>query len=558
MALINKIDQIDRWATVLFIYLIPWQARIIFSQGYLAGAPSEPQTRSLFLLEILLWLLVALRIGRIAKNGNYKKYFTKLSGRDRIFFTLAVLVFVSFFSVIISVDRSATLIASVHLLDGLAVLFLIITTISFHELRLAFLIAALVQTAIAFFQVLFQQVYPSAWLGVAAHFPGVAGTSVVEAGEQRFLRAYGTLPHPNILGGMLTIAILSSRAIFRRFSIFSFASFVMLAAGLFFTFSRLAWLALGVGLFAQWLWARRDKLFIKNVVTVIGTMLVLSALFAPLVLARATATGRLETKSITTRVASIKDALTIIRHDSLTGVGAGAFTAAVKEQIDADRNGYELEPPHSVFVAVFAELGVFGLLLFVWLICLLAVSAWRCGKIGMAAGLITLALFDHWAWTTYAGILIFWVGWGLTMRNNCDQGVTYKSGALVLSHDDPNKLLLLYRSGSEYCDWTFPKGHMESGESREDTMYREVMEETGLQVELIRPLPDRKYTTKRGHSAVVHFFLTRSLDDSKLRLEPGFPDNRFEWVRLDDAGEILTFDNMKEYYRSIKGLLRLS
>ncbi len=550
------IAEIDRWATILLVYLVPWQARVIFSQGYLAGAPSEPQTRSLFLVEILIWAAVALRVYRIASAGTYKRFFTRLSGRDRILFAFAALVFLAFFSVIISFDRPATLFASLHLFEGLAILFLFITAFSYHELRLAFLAGALVQAAIGLVQVALQHVYPSPWLGVAAHFPETAGTSVVEAGDERFLRAYGTLPHPNILGGMLTIAILSSRSVFRRFSIVSVATSLTLAAGLFFSFSRLAWLALAVGLLAQWIWARRDAVFVKNAVTVVGAMLLLSALFSPFVFTRLAASGRLEVKSVATRITSIKDALAIIKREPFAGVGVGAFTAAVHEQIDASRGGYELEPPHSAFVAIFAELGVFGFLLSVWLVCLLIVSAWRCGKIGLAAALIIFALFDHWAWTTYAGILVFWVGWGLTMRGCRDRGITYKSGALILSHDDPAKLLLLYRAGANYSDWTFPKGHMESGESREDTMRREVMEETGLEVELIRPLPDRSYTTGHGHPAVVHFFLVRSLDDSKLRLEPGFPDNKLEWVTIDEVGERVTFDNMKDYYRSIKALLR--
>ena len=41
------LEKLDRWGTVLLIFLIPWQARIILRQGYLAGAPSEPRTVSI-------------------------------------------------------------------------------------------------------------------------------------------------------------------------------------------------------------------------------------------------------------------------------------------------------------------------------------------------------------------------------------------------------------------------------------------------------------------------------------------------------------------------------
>jgi hypothetical protein len=39
------------------------------------------------------------------------------------------------------------------------------------------------------------------WLGEADLDPSVRGTSIVESGGQRFLRAYGLTVHPNVLGG---------------------------------------------------------------------------------------------------------------------------------------------------------------------------------------------------------------------------------------------------------------------------------------------------------------------------------------------------------------------
>lgn len=41
-------------------------------------------------------------------------------------------------------------------------------------------------------------------------------------------------------------------------------------------------------------------------------------------------------------------------------------------------------------------------------------------------------------------------------------------------------LLLLQKNGS----WSFPKGHMEAGETEEDTALRELFEESGLHAEL--------------------------------------------------------------------------
>ena len=44
------------------------------------------------------------------------------------------------------------------------------------------------------------------------------------------------------------------------------------------------------------------------------------------------------------------------------------------------------------------------------------------------------------------------------------------------SEDEIKYLLLKYKSGH----WSFPKGHIENGETREETAKREIQEETGL------------------------------------------------------------------------------
>ncbi|HMN19006.1 MAG TPA: NUDIX domain-containing protein [Candidatus Moranbacteria bacterium] len=62
-------------------------------------------------------------------------------------------------------------------------------------------------------------------------------------------------------------------------------------------------------------------------------------------------------------------------------------------------------------------------------------------------------------------------------------------GAVIVrfENETPLYLLLKYRSGQ----WDLPKGHMEKGEKEEDTLQREVQEETGLR-DIERALGFRK------------------------------------------------------------------
>jgi 8-oxo-dGTP pyrophosphatase MutT (NUDIX family) len=61
-----------------------------------------------------------------------------------------------------------------------------------------------------------------------------------------------------------------------------------------------------------------------------------------------------------------------------------------------------------------------------------------------------------------------------------------------------------------YGRWTFPKGHVEAGESLEETARREVREETGVEAEPIgAPRVVHYQVATRGTTKEVHFFPMR-------------------------------------------------
>src|SRR5438045_9651344 len=68
--------------------------------------------------------------------------------------------------------------------------------------------------------------------------------------------------------------------------------------------------------------------------------------------------------------------------------------------------------------------------------------------------------------------------------------------------------------------WVFPKGTPDVGESVEETALREVREETGLEVEIVRPIGQIEYwfavPGQRVHKA-VQFFLTRAIGGDAWR-----------------------------------------
>jgi bis(5'-nucleosidyl)-tetraphosphatase len=79
------------------------------------------------------------------------------------------------------------------------------------------------------------------------------------------------------------------------------------------------------------------------------------------------------------------------------------------------------------------------------------------------------------------------------------------AGAVVFRKTDKGikYLLLKYRNGH----WDFPKGHIENGETEEETMRREVREETGIDDLKIVP------------GFIENFRYVRNMNEEKLKEE---------------------------------------
>ena len=85
-------------------------------------------------------------------------------------------------------------------------------------------------------------------------------------------------------------------------------------------------------------------------------------------------------------------------------------------------------------------------------------------------------------------------------------------------------------------------------------MLREIKEETGLEVDILKELPDLEYVNifNKEHVYIKMFFV-RSKDDSKLKLE--FKTDDIQWIPYNKVVEKLSYDNLKDYFTSILPVL---
>ena len=253
--------------------------------------------------------------------------------------------------------------------------------------------------------------------------PSMRGASVVQlANGLRILRTYGTLPHPNILGGLVFVTLLGPISLFLTHKRPNYPALVLLCLGIILlglTFSRSAWLALiafmGI-LILKSKHFERKKLFLLIATVILTGILALYPLKDLVFTRLSVSTVATEQNSIVGRVWYIQQAFAMIQKYPFTGVGIGAFVLELsKSAVD----GVLVEPAHNIFLLATAELGIIGLLLIISLFISIALTVFKAKSLqailasATLTGLGVISLFDHYLWTIAPGRIMLGLALGL-------------------------------------------------------------------------------------------------------------------------------------------------
>jgi O-antigen ligase len=273
-------------------------------------------------------------------------------------------------------------------------------------------------------------------LGEFSLDPQQSGVAVVQAEGVRWLRAYGLLPHPNILAGLLVVGILATlgwmmplpltstregigRGLRPYPYILGFAILVVLLWLLGLTFSRAAWVGLAVG-GAVWLVLRGRRIPRWQWISLGGaaalTGLAFGLIYLPFLNARVSVTESIEQRSVADRVIYSEMAWRAIGESPLIGWGMGNFPWRASYYLtftDYDLRGQQV---HNIYLAAWAELGVVGLGVGIVAMGLGVVSSlfgrWpsplAAAFLACLIAWAIIGLFDHYPWTILQMQLVCW------------------------------------------------------------------------------------------------------------------------------------------------------
>ena len=291
------------------------------------------------------------------------------------------------------------------------------------------MILLIVQVLIGGLQVAHQSSIGLGTLGEFSLDPSKSGVSVIQAGDVRWLRPYGLLPHPNIFAGLLIFGLFSSAGLIlyqnRRLQILGWVYFCLGLWVFLLTFSRGAWGSFGVGLLVSLFFVIRffrlkmRFLILGGLAICIGIVFLLT--YRPLIASRVGASEEsIEMRSVADRIVFVEIALDAINTSPYIGIGAGNFPWYASHYLHF-KTDYDLrgDNVHQVMLGIWSEYGLVGLILLSINI-LTAIfgtirNIWRdeserperIAILGAIIALLAVGLFDHYPWT-FIHIQVLW------------------------------------------------------------------------------------------------------------------------------------------------------
>lgn len=425
----EKIRKLNIYLLCLWTFLLPWQTRYLWRLGEINGGYWEYGTISIYGTDIILFLFLIISALTL-KTENINRQ------PKNIWYGLACVVMVSFIGLFWSPDFYLAFYKYILLLAGIGLFYFVSLNIVKRDWLINSFLFGLVGSAIlAIWQFFSQSSFSNKWLGLAYQSADRLGAAVIETGDGgRWLRAYGSFDHPNILGAIMAVGIIimvwkigetQTTTNKNKYILYWAKLFflIILATACFISFSKTAFIGLFIGLLILILFTWREhntdksKRIIISSIFLLVVFVTLTIINRDFIFSRMSG-GRLEEKSQNERITGYGEAYKLAKLNYGRGTGIGNYGIALARNVKQGEQSYYYQPAHNVFVMVISELGVVGYIAWLGFLVLLFVYIWRQRyALGLAivSMMLVMFLFDHWWWSLHIGNILMWFLLGLSV-----------------------------------------------------------------------------------------------------------------------------------------------
>ena len=122
-------------------------------------------------------------------------------------------------------------------------------------------------------------------------------------------------------------------------------------------------------------------------------------------------------------------------------------------------------------------------------------------------------------------------------------------GGCILVNIENKEIALVCRNGN----YSFPKGHLEEGETIVECAIRETIEETGHNCHLYsqKEIAIIYFSNSKGEKVENYFYI--AIDDGKSKKEINYKDKEITvWKKYTEVEETLSHENLKQFWNEIK------
>lgn len=120
----------------------------------------------------------------------------------------------------------------------------------------------------------------------------------------------------------------------------------------------------------------------------------------------------------------------------------------------------------------------------------------------------------------------------------------FSTKALII---EDNKFLAMYKIVGGKRWWDLPGGRMEFGETAEETLFREIREELGVEIKPIKLIDTWNYMSNENSQTVGVIYYSEIISGEIIISEE---HDGYEWIRIDDIGKVFTRETFLERMRT--------